>query len=98
MSFPHHFYFIEGKKIQSYSPIKKEINEVIAFNPPSKEGFSGNAEMIVHSSIHRAWLVFFRRFSSEYDDIGIEEWTYTIQREDEVGACPPWFNPGNSLF
>ena len=88
---------MSGNKLSGYGLRSKSTNEIMEFQPPSGRSGPATAETMAFSMHHRTWLIFFRSFSIHSSSYGIEEWTYTIQREDEVGASPPWFKPGLSF-
>eukprot|EP00210_Caulerpa_lentillifera_P001166 g1122.t1 len=97
LEFPHHCYCMTGNGLTGYGLRTKEMKDLLTFNPPNGRSGPAKAESVVYSKFHRAWLIFFRSFSAEVmDSMGSEEWTYTLLREDEVGASPPWFKPGIS--
>eukprot|EP00210_Caulerpa_lentillifera_P001586 g1524.t1 len=96
LEFPHHCYCMTGNGLTGYELRTKKMKDLLTFNPPN--GWSGpvKAEFVVHSKFHRAWLIFFWSFSAKVDSMDLEEWTYTLLREDEVGTSPTWFKPGIS--
>lgn len=96
LEFPHHCYYLTGNGLTGYGLRSKEVKDLLMFTPPNSRSGPAKAESVVYSKSHRAWLIFFRSFSAGFDSLGTEEWTYTLQREDEVGASPPWYKPGIS--
>jgi len=98
LEFPHHCYFVTGNKLCGYAPRSKSLPDICVFNPPGAKSGPATAETAALSKIHRSWLIFFRSYSLTNSGKGIEEWTYTLVREDEIGASTSWFKPGLSAL